>query len=69
MTTAGPVSFTDVALDVALAVGLVVLAMVVSWRRKVGGAAFAALVAGELTVRRLFTPAHQLIRSLRRRPV
>jgi putative ABC transport system permease protein len=33
-----------------------------------GGAAFAALVAGELTVRRLFTPAHQLIRSLRRQP-
>ena len=33
-----------------------------------GGAAFAALVAGELTVRRLFTPAHQLIRSLRRPP-
>jgi putative ABC transport system permease protein len=31
-----------------------------------GGSAFAALVAGELTVRRLFTPAHQLIRSLRR---
>jgi putative ABC transport system permease protein len=31
-----------------------------------GGSAFAALVAGELTLRRLFTPAHQLIRSLRR---
>lgn len=31
-----------------------------------GGSAFAALVAGELTVRRLFTPAHQLVRSLRR---
>jgi putative ABC transport system permease protein len=31
-----------------------------------GGAAFAALVAGELTVRRLFTADHQLIRSLRR---
>lgn len=31
-----------------------------------GGNAFAALVAGELTVRRLFTPAHQLVRSLRR---
>jgi putative ABC transport system permease protein len=31
-----------------------------------GGTAFAALVAGELTVRRLFTPAHQLVRSLRR---
>jgi putative ABC transport system permease protein len=33
-----------------------------------GGNSFAALVAGELTVRRLFTPAHQLIRSLRRTP-
>ena len=31
-----------------------------------GGSAFAALVAGELTLRQLFTPAHQLIRSLRR---
>jgi putative ABC transport system permease protein len=31
-----------------------------------GGNAFAGLVAGELTVRRLFTPAHQLIRTLRR---
>jgi putative ABC transport system permease protein len=31
-----------------------------------GGNAFAALVAAELTVRRLFTPAHQLIRSVRR---
>jgi len=33
-----------------------------------GGNAFAALVAGEATVRRLFTPHHQLIRSLRRVP-
>jgi putative ABC transport system permease protein len=31
-----------------------------------GGSAFAALVAGRLTVRRLFTPHHQLIRSLSR---
>lgn len=31
-----------------------------------GGNAFAALVAGELTVRRLFTRDHQLVRSLRR---
>lgn len=31
-----------------------------------GGNAFAALVAGELTVRRLFSPAHQLLRSVRR---
>ena len=33
-----------------------------------GGNAFAALVAGEATVRRLFTGHHQLIRSLRRVP-
>lgn len=33
-----------------------------------GGNAFAALVAGQLTVRRLFTPSHQLIKSLRRVP-
>ena len=33
-----------------------------------GGNAFAALVAGELTVRRLFTSHHQLIRTLRRVP-
>ena len=32
------------------------------------GNAFAALVAGRLTVRRLFTADHQLIRSLRRMP-
>jgi putative ABC transport system permease protein len=31
-----------------------------------GGNAFAALVAGEATVRRLFTGHHQLVRSLRR---
>ncbi len=31
-----------------------------------GGNAFAALVTGHLTVRRLFTPHHQLIRSLAR---
>jgi putative ABC transport system permease protein len=33
-----------------------------------GGNAFAALVASELSARRLFTPAQQLIRSLRRTP-
>jgi putative ABC transport system permease protein len=33
-----------------------------------GGNAFAALIAGQLTVRRLFTPSHQLIKSLRRTP-
>lgn len=34
-----------------------------------GGNAFASVVAGELTVRRLFTANHQLIRSLRRTPM
>ena len=34
-----------------------------------GGNAFAALVSGELTLRRLFTADHQLIRTLRRRPL
>ena len=33
-----------------------------------GGNAFAALIASELSARRLFTPAQQLIRSLRRTP-
>jgi ABC-type iron transport system FetAB permease component len=31
-----------------------------------GGNAFAALVSGELTLRRLFTADHQLIRTFRR---
>lgn len=34
-----------------------------------GGNAFAAMVSGELTLRRLFTADHQLIRSLRRTPL
>ena len=34
-----------------------------------GGNAFAAVVAGELSVRRLFTHDHQLVRSLRRTPL
>ena len=34
-----------------------------------GGNAFAAVVAGELSVRRLFTHDHQLVRSLRRSPL
>jgi putative ABC transport system permease protein len=33
-----------------------------------GGNAFAALVAAQLTVRQLFTPSQQLIKSLRRTP-
>ncbi|MGH9189446.1 MAG: ABC transporter permease [Acidimicrobiales bacterium] len=44
----------------AIRLQLVVMYMIL------GGNAFAALVAGRLTVRALFTPAHQLIRSLRR---
>jgi putative ABC transport system permease protein len=44
----------------AIRVQLVVMYMLL------GGNAFAALVAGEATVRRLFTAHHQLIRSLRR---
>jgi len=46
----------------AIRLQLVVMYMIL------GGNAFAALVAGELTLRRLFTPDHQLIRSLRRVP-
>ena len=34
-----------------------------------GGNAFASVVAGELTIRRLFTADHQLARSLRRTPM
>jgi putative ABC transport system permease protein len=46
----------------AIRLQLVVMYMIL------GGNAFAALVAGELTLRRLFTSDHQLIRSLRRTP-
>ena len=46
----------------AIRLQLVVMYMIL------GGNAFAALVAGELTLRRLFTLDHQLIRSLRRVP-
>jgi putative ABC transport system permease protein len=46
----------------AIRVQLVVMYMLL------GGTAFAALVAGECTIRRLFTADHQLIRSLRRVP-
>ncbi len=44
----------------AIRLQLVVMYMIL------GGNAFAALVSGELTVRRLFTSEHQLARSLRR---
>ena len=46
----------------AIRVQLVVMYMLL------GGNAVAALVAGEATVRRLFTEEHQLVRSLRRVP-
>jgi putative ABC transport system permease protein len=46
----------------AIRIQLVVMYMLL------GGTAFAALVAGELTVRQLFTADHQLIKSLRRVP-
>ncbi|MDQ3570810.1 MAG: iron export ABC transporter permease subunit FetB [Actinomycetota bacterium] len=48
--------------DAAIRLQLVVMYMLL------GGNAFASLVAGELCVRRLFTPDHQLVRSLRRVP-
>lgn len=44
----------------AIRLQLVVMYMIL------GGNAFAGLVAGELTVRRLFTADHQLVRALRR---
>ena len=46
----------------AIRLQLVVMYMIL------GDNAFAALVTGELSVRRLFTPDHQLARSVRRRP-
>jgi putative ABC transport system permease protein len=46
----------------AVRVQLVVMYMLL------GGTAFAALVAAHLTIRRLFTPSQQLIKSLRRSP-
>jgi putative ABC transport system permease protein len=46
----------------AVRVQLVVMYMLL------GATAFAALVAGYLTVGRLFTDSHQLIKSLRRVP-
>jgi putative ABC transport system permease protein len=46
----------------AIRLQLVVMYMIL------GGNAFAAVVAGELSVRHLFTADHQLARSLRRTP-
>jgi len=47
----------------AIRLQLVVMYMIL------GGNSFAAVVAAELTRRRLFTPHHQLVRALRRRPL
>jgi ABC-type iron transport system FetAB permease component len=46
--------------EAAIRLQLVVMYMLL------GGNAFAALAAGEATMRRLFTPDHQLVRALRR---
>jgi putative ABC transport system permease protein len=46
----------------AVRVQLVVMYMLL------GGTAFAALVSGQLTTSRLFTPSHQLVKTLRRKP-
>jgi putative ABC transport system permease protein len=62
-----PGAMTGMILAGASPLAAVRLQMVVMYML-LGGNAFAALVAGELTVRRLFTPDHQLIRSLRRVP-
>jgi putative ABC transport system permease protein len=62
-----PGAMTGMILAGASPLAAIRLQMVVMYML-LGGNAFAALVAGELTVRRLFTPTHQLIRSLRRVP-
>jgi putative ABC transport system permease protein len=60
-----PGAMTGMILAGASPLAAVRLQMVVMYML-LGGNAFAALVAGELTVRRLFTSAHQLSRSVRR---
>jgi putative ABC transport system permease protein len=62
-----PGAMTGMILAGASPVDAIRLQMVVMYML-LGGNAFAALLAGELTVRRLFTPDHQLVRSLRRLP-
>jgi len=62
-----PGAMTGMILAGASPLAAIRLQMVVMYML-LGGNAFAALVAGELTVRRLFTADHQLIRSLRRVP-
>ena len=60
-----PGAMTGMLLAGASATSAIRLQMVVMYML-LGGNAFAALVAGRLTVARLFTADHQLIRSLRR---
>jgi putative ABC transport system permease protein len=60
-----PGAMTGMILAGAAPLDAIRLQMVVMYML-LGGTAFAALVAGELTLRRLFTRDHQLIRSLRR---
>ncbi|MDP8992741.1 MAG: iron export ABC transporter permease subunit FetB [Actinomycetota bacterium] len=60
-----PGAMTGMILAGASPVAAIRLQLVVMYML-LGGNAFAALVAGELCVRRLFTADHQLVRSLRR---
>jgi putative ABC transport system permease protein len=62
-----PGAMTGMILAGAAPLAAIRLQMVVMYML-LGGNAFAGLVAGELTVRRLFTADHQLIRTLRRTP-
>jgi putative ABC transport system permease protein len=60
-----PGAMTGMLLAGASATSAIRLQLVVMYML-LGGNAFAALVAGKLTVARLFTADHQLIRSVRR---
>lgn len=60
-----PGAMTGMILAGASPVAAIRLQLVVMYML-LGGNAFAALTAGELAMRRLFTPAHQLVRAVRR---
>jgi putative ABC transport system permease protein len=60
-----PGAMTGMILAGASPIAAIKLQLVVMYML-LGGNAFAALVSGELTTRRLFTPSHQLVKSLRR---
>jgi putative ABC transport system permease protein len=62
-----PGAMTGLILAGVSAIAAIRLQLVVMYML-LGGNAFAALVAGQLTMRRLFTPSQQLIKSLRRTP-